>query len=207
MEAKQILQGFLWAILAFFSLYLGTITFAYLSFRTDIGFLLAKQDFINDKAWMTAFYIHISSSILVVLTGPFQFIKVLRNKYLQLHRVFGKIYVGSILFFAAPSGFYMGLFANGGIGAQIGFVLLSFLWFGFTFLAYKSVKEKKISQHKKWMIRSFALSFSAVTLRLYVPLLSLGFGFEHDFVVVITSWINWIPNLLVAEWIIRRMAK
>lgn len=207
MGAKQLFVNFLWAALAFFSLYLGAITFAYLSFRTDIGFLLAKQDFINNKVWMTAFYIHISSSILVVLTGPFQFVKALRNKYLQLHRVLGKIYVGSILFLAAPSGFYMGLFANGGIGAQIGFVLLSFLWFGSTFLAYKSVKEKKISQHKKWMIRSYALSFSAVTLRLYVPLLSLGFGLEHDFVVVITSWINWIPNLLVAEWIIRRMVK
>lgn len=207
MGVKQLFVSFLWAVLAFFSLYLGITTFAYLSFRTDIGFLLAKQDFINNKAWMTAFYIHISSSILVVLTGPFQFVKALRNKYLRLHRVLGKIYVGSILFLAAPSGFYMGLFANGGIGAQIGFVLLSFLWFGFTFLAYKSVKEKKISQHKKWMIRSYALSFSAVTLRLYVPLLSLGFGLEHDFVVVITSWINWIPNLLVAEWIIRRMVK
>lgn len=207
MGVKQLFVSFLWAVLAFFSLYLGITTFAYLSFRTDIGFLLAKQDFINNKAWMTAFYIHISSSILVVLTGPFQFVKALRNKYLQLHRVLGKIYVGSILFLAAPSGFYMGLFANGGIGAQIGFVLLSFLWFGFTFLGYKSVKEKKILQHKKWMIRSYALSFSAVTLRLYVPLLSLGFGLEHDFVVVITSWINWIPNLLVAEWIIRRMVK
>lgn len=207
MGVKQLFVSFLWAVLAFFSLYLGITTFAYLSFRTDIGFLLAKQDFINNKVWMTAFYIHISSSILVVLTGPFQFVKALRNKYLQLHRVLGKIYVGSILFLAAPSGFYMGLFANGGIGAQIGFVLLSFLWFGFTFLGYKSVKEKKILQHKKWMIRSYALSFSAVTLRLYVPLLSLGFGLEHDFVVVITSWINWIPNLLVAEWIIRRGVK
>lgn len=207
MEIKQLLQGFLWAVLAFFSLYLGIITFTYLSFRTDIGFLLAKQDYINDKAWMTAFYIHISSSILVVLTGPFQFVKALRNKFLRLHRVLGKIYVGAILFLAAPSGFYIALYANGGIGAQIGFVLLSFLWFGCTFLAYKNAKEKKILAHKKWMIRSYALSFSAVTLRLYVPLLSLGFGLEHDFVLVVTSWVNWVPNLLVAEWIIRRVAK
>lgn len=207
MEKKQLLQGFLWAVLAFFSLYLGVITFAYLSFRTDIGFLLAKQEFISDKAWMVAFYIHISSSILVVFTGPFQFVKALRNKFLRLHRVLGKIYVGAILFLAAPSGFYMALYANGGVGAQIGFTILSLLWFVFTYWAYKSIKAKKISAHKKWMIRSYALSFSAITLRLYVPILSLGFGLEHDFVLIITSWVNWIPNLLVAEWIIRRVAK
>ncbi len=207
MGIKQTIQLLLWMLLAFSSLYLGLITFSYLSFRTDIGFLLAKQDFITDSVWMSMFYIHISSSILVVLTGPVQFLKKIRNKFLLLHRTLGKIYVGAILFLAAPSGFYMGLFANGGIGAQIGFVLLSILWFGFTLSAYKSVKNKKIAEHKKWMIRSYALSFSAVTLRLYVPILSLGFGFEHDFVVVITSWINWIPNLLVAEWIIKRMAK
>lgn len=207
MVVKQLLQGFLWAILAFLSLYLGIITFAYFSLRTDIGFLLAKQDFITDRAWMAAFYIHISSSILVVLTGPFQFVKKLRQRYLSLHRTLGKVYVGAILFLAAPSGFYMALYANGGFWSQAGFTVLSLLWFSFTFLAYKRVREHNITEHKKWMIRSYALSFSAITLRLYVPLLSLYFEWEHDFVVQITAWINWIPNLLVAEWIIRRTAK
>ncbi len=207
MVVKQLLQSFLWAILAFLSLYLGIITFAYFSLRTDIGFLLAKQDFITDRTWMTAFYIHISSSILVVLTGPFQFVKKLRQRYLRLHRTLGKVYVGAVLFLAAPSGFYMALYANGGWWSQAGFTLLSLLWFSSTFLAYKKVREHKIAEHRKWMIRSYALSFSAITLRLYVPLLSLYIGWEHDFVVQITAWINWIPNLLVAEWIIRRTVK
>lgn len=207
MQVKQILQSFLWAILAFLSLYLGIITFAYFSLRTDIGFLLAKQSFITDRAWMAAFYIHISSSILVVLIGPFQFVRKLRTRYPKWHRAMGKIYVGAILFLAAPSGLYMALYANGGIWAQVGFTLLSLLWFSTTFLAYKRVRELKISQHQKWMLRSYALSFSAITLRLYVPIFSLYLGMEHDFVVQITAWVNWIPNLLVAEWIIRRTVK
>lgn len=208
MAIKQLIQSLLWAFVAFTSLYLGVITFSYLSFKTDIGFLLAKQDFITDRAWMTAFYIHISSSILVVLTGPLQFVKRLRNRYLKTHRLLGKVYVGAILFLAAPSGFYMALYANGGVGAQAGFTMLSILWFVTTYLAYKHIRERNIAEHKKWMIRSYALSFSAITLRLYVPILSLYAGWEHDFVVMITAWINWIPNLLIAEFIIfRRMVK
>lgn len=200
---RQVITVFFWAVLAFFSVYLGVITFEYYSFRTDINFLLAKQDFIYNTVWMTAFYIHISASIWVVLTGPFQFIKRLRNRYTSVHRAMGKVYVGAILLLAAPSGFYMALYANGGLAAQSGFTVLSILWFLFTFMAYKRVREGNITKHRRWMIRSYALSFSAITLRLYTPFLSLWMGMELDFVTQITAWINWIPNLLVAELIIR----
>lgn len=204
---KQVIQWMAWAFMAFFSLYLGLITLQYFSLRTDIGFLLAKQDFVTNTAWMVAFYIHISSSILVVLTGPLQFVKAMRRSYLQFHRTLGKVYVGAILALAAPSGLYMAWYANGGTWSQVGFSILSVLWFAFTFMAYRSVRERNITAHRQWMVRSYALSFSAITLRLYVALLSTYTNFDHDFIVVVTAWINWIPNLIVAELIIRRTVK
>jgi uncharacterized membrane protein len=204
---RQILVWVLWGLLAFTSVYLGLITFRYFSFQTNIGFLNAKQAFVHNTAWMTAFYIHISSSICVVLAGPFQFVKKLRNKYLNTHRTLGKLYVGAILALAAPSGFYMALYANGGLPAQLGFSVLCILWFGFTLLAYKRVRAGNITAHRKWMIRSYALSFSAVTLRLYTPILSAGFDVDDATVMAICAWINWVPNLLVAEIIITRTVK
>ena len=53
------------------------------------------------------------------------------------------------------------------------------------------------------MLRSYALLFSAVTLRLWLPLLSAAFGsFEPAYLAV--SWVSWVPNLLVVEWYIQR---
>ena len=54
------------------------------------------------------------------------------------------------------------------------------------------------------MIRNFALTLAAVTLRNYMPLMLLAFGpsFRQSYVTV--SWLCWVPNLLVAEWLVRR---
>lgn len=192
-----------WLGLLFFSCVLVVITLAYFSFRTDINFLLAKQDFVKDKVWMTVFYLHISSSIFCLLTGPFQFISFLRDRLrINWHRYLGKVYIFSILFLAAPTGAYMAVFANGGFGTQLGFIILSVLWFVSTYFAWQAILEKNIQQHKRWMLRSFALTFSAVTLRLWMPILSAYWGLDPDFVVVITAWINWLPNILFAELIL-----
>jgi hypothetical protein len=48
------------------------------------------------------------------------------------------------------------------------------------------------------MIRSFALTLAAVTLRLYLPLSRIaGIPFYDAYVPI--AWLCWVPNLLVAE--------
>jgi hypothetical protein len=58
-----------------------------------------------------------------------------------------------------------------------------------------------------WMVRSYALTFSAVTLRAWVPILSLGFNVDHDYTVIITAWLNWIPNVIVGELLLKYFPK
>ncbi|NJL13851.1 MAG: DUF2306 domain-containing protein [Microscillaceae bacterium] len=193
-------QRLFWLFLTLLSLLLVYVTLPYFSFRTDINFLLAKRAFIQDRAWMAAFYIHVSSSIVCLITGPWQFVPALRRgKWRKWHRIAGQAYVLSILLFAAPSGFYMALFANGGWGAQLGFGILSVLWIFTTYQAYACIVRGNVAAHRTWMVRSYALTFSAVTLRLWVPVLSLYFEVDHQTTVVATAWLNWIPNLLAGE--------
>ncbi|MDX2301594.1 MAG: DUF2306 domain-containing protein [Microscillaceae bacterium] len=174
----------------------------YFSFRTDINFLLAKREYVHDMLWMSAFYIHIAGSMVCVISGPFQFIDAFRIKFPAFHRQLGKAYVGAILFVGGPSGLYMSAFANGGLGTKVGFFILSFLWLRSTYLAYKRIRQKNVASHQAWMIRSYALTFSAVTLRLYVWVLSSYFFIDHDLIVLLTAWFNWIPNLIAAECIL-----
>lgn len=190
---------FSWLLIASLSLYLSLTTFVYFSFRTDIEFWLAKQDFVDNLPWKIAFYTHISSSLVILAVAPFQFIAYFRKKYPTTHRFLGKIYVFGILALATPSGLYMALFANGGFWAATGFFILSLLWFFTTYKAYQTARQKNFKAHQLWMVRSFALTFSAVTLRLWIPILTLGFWVNHDTAVIVTAWLNWIPNVLVAE--------
>ncbi|TAE18020.1 MAG: DUF2306 domain-containing protein [Bacteroidetes bacterium] len=176
-------------------------------FRTNVGFLLAKQDFVKDWVWMTAFYFHITSCILCLLVGPFQFVGYLRRKYKALHHFAGKLYIFSVLGAGVPSGFYMALFANGGLPAQAGFVVLSVLWLVSTYLAYYYVRQGNFKAHMAWTARSYALTFSAVTLRFWTPVLSLYTDMPHDLIIALTAWINWIPNLIITELIIRYAPK
>lgn len=193
--------------MTFLALFLFSITAVYWSFRPDINFLQVKQDVVNYIPWRTIFYFHIFAGMLSIAIGPFQFLKFIRDKFRLIHRSLGKIYVGVILLIGAPSGLYMAFFAEGGMWSSLGFTAMSFLWFITTYVAYKKVREKDFAAHEQWMIRSYAVTFSAVTLRLWVPFLSVVVGMGHELVIVLTAWISWLLNLLFAELLIHRKIK
>lgn len=188
--------------MTFFASFLFIITAEYLTFESDINFLQVKQDVVFDAIWRPTFYIHVISGMAVILVGPFQFLKNFRNKNLELHRKLGKIYAYGILMFAAPTGLIMAFYAEGGTWSTVSFIIMSLLWFYTTIMAIVTVKNKDIIGHQKWMYRSYALSFAAVTLRILVPLMSVYTEFGEDFIIISTAWLSWIINLLAVEILI-----
>ena len=189
-----------WILMALLAVFLFALTTIYFSFEPDVNFLLTKPDsLVEHVPWRLAFYVHITSAMVILVLGPLQFLPKFRAKYLKLHRWTGRVYVFGILAFAAPSGMYMAFFANGGVPAEIGFALMSSAWFTVTLQAYRTIRKGEIEHHRKWMVRSYALTFAAVTLRIWVPLLSFATELDHVLIEQMSAWISWIPNLLVAE--------
>jgi uncharacterized membrane protein len=193
-----------WLIITAFSVFLFSITtlYFYYWYDADYNFLAKKQEVVFSPFWRTAFYIHITGGMLALLIGPFQFIKKLRNRFLKWHRTTGKVYLVAILLMAGPSGLFMAFYAEGGIVAVIGFSLMAILWILTTYMAYETIRKKKVEAHKRWMMRSFALTFAAVTLRLYVPIASRVFHIPDFTVEASSAWVSWLPNLVVAELIL-----
>lgn len=205
MDIKRILFIGLWALPLFFCTWLMIqITFPYFSFEYDIAFLLTKQRVLHKTMWRWAFYTHISSSLIVLFLGIFQFIPVLLKSLPRLHRMMGKGYILLVLCISAPSGFVMALYANGGIWTKVSFSLISMLWFAFTLQAYLKIRNKNIQAHTAFMIRSYALTLSALTLRTYVVILPHFFILHSTEMYTLISWLSWIPNLIVAEILIRK---
>lgn len=168
-------------------------------------FPLLNSKILVNVIWNISFYTHISLGGIALLIGWSQFSEKFRNKYLQLHRVIGKIYVGSVLL-SAMTGIYIGYFAEGGIISQVGFISLGIIWFYTTLKAFLEVKKGRVEQHKKMMIYSYAACFAAVTLRLFLPLLMVLFN-EFIPAYQVVAWLCWVPNLLAAHFIILKKSK
>ena len=99
---------------------------------------------------------------------------------------------------------YIALFASGGIICVMGFGMLALLWFYTVIKAYTSIRGLKIREHQKWMIINYALTFAAVTLRIWLPMMQLLIHVEFITAYRIVSWLCWIPNLIVAALIINK---
>jgi uncharacterized membrane protein len=204
---KVILKNYkqtLWQIaLALFFILMLRITLKYFPISSDKAFLQIKQTEILDiKPYFFIFYVHVCASIFTLLAGFTQFNTSLLKKHPSVHKWFGKFYVFMVLFLASPSGFYIGLFANGGFYSKISFVSLAILWFYFTLKGILFIEKNNISKHKAFMERSFALAFSAITLRLWkVIIINLFHPAPMD-VYQIIAWLGWIPNLLFIEYYI-----
>lgn len=168
------------------------------------GLLSQKPDAITgNELWSIQFYLHIMLGGLALLTGWSQFLKKFRSKNLRTHRLLGKVYMISVLI-SGISGFYIAIYAEGGIVAKAGFAGLAISWLFTTVRAFLNVKKGNIEAHKQWMIRSYALTFAAVTLRIWLPMFQYGFGMDFISAYVIIAWLCWVPNLLWAEWKVRR---
>ena len=190
---------------AYFFVLMLQITLKYLPFSREVAFLQIKQtEVLEVKAYLPIFYTHVYSAVFVLLAGFTQFNSKILAKYPKIHRWLGYLYVGFVLILAAPSGIFIGWFANGGLTAKTSFIILGVLWFWFTLTALKLILNRKIKAHKQMMYRSFALATSAITLRLWKVILVYLFHPAPMDVYQIIAWLGWIPNLLIAEWLIKR---
>lgn len=203
-KGKIFLSAILLLGYAFFSFLMLQITLQYIPFNTDVAFLRIKQEEIALTYYKIAFFVHVYTSMLALLAAFTQFSKTILNKFPKVHRIGGWIYMITIVFFAGPSGLVMGYHANGGWSSQLAFCLLAILWIVFTVIAFLKIKQKDIIQHQNFMYRSFALTLSAITLRLWKYILVALFMPKPMDVYRIVAWLAWVLNLLIAEIIIFR---
>ena len=106
--------------------------------------------------------------------------------------------------FSAMAGYYIAFHATGGPIAKIGFAGMSTAWIVTTMMAYVAVRNGHIKKHQQWMIRSYAVTFTGVTFRLWLPFLIFICDMKFLEAYPIDAWVSWITNLVIAEFIIRK---
>lgn len=192
---------------AYFCVLMMGITLQYVPIDTDVAFLRVKQDHVGMWHYRIAFFTHVFTAPFCLLAGFTQFSESLRRRWPRVHRWGGWLYVVSVAAFAAPSGIVMGIYANGGLPSRIAFTLLGLLWLLFTVMAVRTARQRKFIAHRAWMLRSFALALSAITLRAWKWLIVALLHPRPMDVYMVVAWLGWTLNLLIAEIIIHRLKK
>jgi uncharacterized membrane protein len=126
-----------------------------------------SESYINNPIWVSS---HLIGGTLALLTGPIQFSKWVRNKYLKFHKLTGKIYIIGA-FITGLSAIRLSLISSC-VTCRVSLFILAILVLFTTFSAWWSVKNRNISAHQQFMVRSYIciLSFVAVRIGGIIPL-------------------------------------
>ena len=114
--------------------------------------------------------VHVVFGMVALLIGPFQFVPGIRNRYLTVHRWMGRTYLLSTLI-AGIAGLYMASTSQINFTYKYGLISLALVWITTGAMAYMSIRNLNITQHREWMIRSYVVTFGFTAFRLMDELL------------------------------------
>ncbi len=181
------LRLLLYAVLAWLTWLMLEITLNYWPVRDDAGFLQIKQQYLGIRHWEAAFWVHVFTSMLALGAGFTQFAPWVLRRWPKLHRWMGRLYV-----------------FNGGWTSRLAFGILAVGWITTTAMGWRMALRRQWLRHREWMMRSYALTLSALTLRVWKYTLVYLFEPRPMDLYRLVAWLGFVPNVLLVEWLIRR---
>ena len=159
---------------------------------------------------------HVVFGAVALLTSCLQVWPWFRNRYRVAHRIVGRVYVFVGVLPASLMALPIAAMSPFGPVARASNVLLASLWLVCTLIAYRMARRRDYAAHRRWMIRSFALTASIITNRIWgvaaylalAPQLDSTFGGNEQIfswiVAGLTTWLGWVLPLLFAQWWLER---
>ena len=203
-NSTTVITYFGWFLFAMLCISIGLYPFIYFLVDRHFGLLSSKSpELLMDTVWNIGFYGHITFGGLALLVGWIQFHAGIRSRKPKWHRRVGMFYVLAVMI-SGLCAIYIGFFATGGWIAKSGFLGLGVVWLFSTTQAYWAARKHRFERHEYFMIFSYAACFAAVTLRLWMPVFIGGLGWSFIVAYRVIAWWCWVPNLVVAYWIVSR---
>ena len=138
---------------------------------------------------------HGVAGTLALSLGVVQFSTRLRRRYLRIHRLAGKVYIGAT-FVAAPVAIWIAFIASPWF--LIPFTAIqATTWMLFTVIAYRCIRRGEVRAHRQWMMRSYAivLIFLEGRVLMAIPALARQ-GMDA---VVLVNWACFAVTLVAME--------
>lgn len=155
---------------------------------------------------------HILFGSVALLAGCFQVWPWFRRRYPAAHRWMGRAYFFGGVFPAGIAVLGVAPVSSTGFVSQVGNTMLAVLWLVTSIAGYRMARQRRFVEHRRWMIRSFALTMSIVLNRVWLilfvvlllPRVDTTYGGDQDAMIRAAAgasvWMSWVVNLLVAQW-------
>lgn len=197
MSSRNVVPALAWGLLALSALAIGAV-----SLRYALPGMPLPMDLPSLRSAPQAFVVHAVSASLALMLGPLQLVAAWRTRFPALHRWVGRGYVAAIAV-GWLSSLPVALDAMTGPVAVLGFLALGMAWAVATGMGLLRALQRRFADHRRWMLRSYALTAAAITLRIYLGG-SIALGVDEQLSYPFIAWLCWVPNLLGAEWYVRR---
>lgn len=149
----------------------------------------------------TTVLVHVGGGFIALLTGVYQLWSGLNRKAMRTHPITGRVYVVGILLgsfgglaLAVQSAVY-------GVAWAVALICLALAWLATTAMAIYSIRNRNIETHKRWMIRSYIVTFAFVTFRImtdHVPY-EAWWGMTRPEMSNAAIWPVWVMPLIAYE--------
>lgn len=161
--------------------------------------------------WLT--YGHIVPGVIYLLGVPLQLSAGFRTRHYNVHRRLGRALLGCALLSGTLALVVGVAFAWGGVVESLASVVFG-LWFLLSLsLAFVAIRAGRVSDHRRWMIRAFAVGIGIATIRIWVGLFTgvqLAFldtdTFPNRSTFGLAFWLGLGMHVLIGEWWLRSRA-
>lgn len=196
----RLLRGLGWGVMLLLALFV----VAYAGFVLTTGAFPAPLR-ASFQVHHLAIAAHIAGGMVALALAPFQLLPWLRRRRIAVHRWLGRIAMLGMLI-GGLGGLAMAAVSYGGIASHLGFAAMALAWLATALLGYRAIRTRQVAAHRRWMVRNISITLAAVTLRLWLPML-LGMHLPFDTAYPVVAWLCWVPNLFVAEALVRLSAR
>lgn len=150
--------------------------------------------------------LHIASGTVAIVTLCLLMWPWLRTTYPAVHRISGRIHVFAGVLPTTLLIYVLLVLSSESNSSNVGAVLLTTLWLSTTVLGFRAARQRRHTEHRRWMVRSFALGIAILWTRpLYTVAFALpGLTVDLEVLQTVIGWVPWLLNLAIAElWLYR----
>jgi hypothetical protein len=197
--------GILYLIILMFSLYIAIMYLFHDAASAPIVKSKLKDAGFSLFIWKAFFYPHIILGTLALAIGPFQMTSRSRRNP-KVHRILGRIYASAIglNILMVP---YLAIYSTGGIPASVAFLVLDAAWLVTTGMGVWRIIQRNIAAHRRWILRSYAITWVFVSFRIVVALISIFTHAAMSISFPVAVYVSIAINLLLTEIYLRRRDK
>ncbi|WP_290053168.1 DUF2306 domain-containing protein [Amycolatopsis solani] len=157
---------------------------------------------------------HIAFGTVAIVCVILQIWPWLRRTHPVVHRRVGRVYVFAGAIPSAVLAATVGAVSPFGPVVAALDVVAALLWLGFTIAGWRAIRRRRYADHRKWMIRSFAMCMNTLMSRALSPLgflLVLPRGGDKGAMILsaatVSASLSILTLLLLSQWWLDRKPK